>query len=240
VGSLLFLNRKTEKPKTAGLISSVLANEHGPFFTGKLSEAKGMFTQRLYRSLGLAAHLGWARLLVDRYRDMFEVPAPTREGHGGRHHFTPDDEGAFEYGNYQSPATPTSVVGDLCFDACFSQLDVEPEPPSGGQTKTEIPPKPTSKDHSYRQLKQATPPPSLRSACRSWAVFVSRRVCGFSCGFSVGSLVVRSFGFPLRGFSAVSLGFFSVVSLLFSYRRYCLYGEWEMETAMHILSALQR
>ena len=29
-----------------------------------------MFTQRLYRSLGLAAHLGWARLLVDRYRDL--------------------------------------------------------------------------------------------------------------------------------------------------------------------------
>jgi hypothetical protein len=32
-----------------------------------LQEAKGMFTQRLYRSLGLAAHLSWARLLVDHY-----------------------------------------------------------------------------------------------------------------------------------------------------------------------------
>jgi hypothetical protein len=42
-----------------------------------------MFTQRLYRSLGLAAHLGWARLLVDRYRDLIEVPAPTREDSGG-------------------------------------------------------------------------------------------------------------------------------------------------------------
>jgi hypothetical protein len=29
--------------------------------------------------------------------------------------------------------TPMSVVGDLCFNACFSQL--EPKPPSGGQTK---------------------------------------------------------------------------------------------------------
>jgi hypothetical protein len=28
---------------------------------------------------------------------------------------------------------PISVVGDLCFDACFSQL--EPKPPSGGQEK---------------------------------------------------------------------------------------------------------
>jgi hypothetical protein len=30
-------------------------------------------------------------------------------------------------------ATPISVVEDLCFNACFSQL--EPKPPSGGQTK---------------------------------------------------------------------------------------------------------
>ena len=41
--------------------SSVLANEHCLFFADKLSEAKGVFTQRLYRSLGLAAHSGWAR-----------------------------------------------------------------------------------------------------------------------------------------------------------------------------------
>jgi hypothetical protein len=51
-----------------------------------------MFTQRLYRSLGLAAHLGWARLLVDRFRDLVEVPD-----------FAPDDEDAFEYENYHNP-----------------------------------------------------------------------------------------------------------------------------------------
>jgi hypothetical protein len=92
-----------------------------------------MFTQRLCRSPGLAAHLGWARLLVDRYRDLVEVPAPTRENFfgvsdpvGGRHRFAkknkrvltenkttqnrpkqhkapPDDEDAFEYENYHSP-----------------------------------------------------------------------------------------------------------------------------------------
>ena len=88
----------------ADLISSALANEHCSFFTDKPSEAKGMFAQRLYRSLGLAAHLGWARLLVDRYRDLVEVPAPTREDPGGgRHHFAPDDEDAFECENYHNP-----------------------------------------------------------------------------------------------------------------------------------------
>jgi hypothetical protein len=88
----------------AGLISPVLANEHRSFFADKPSEAKVMFTQRLYCSLGLAAHLGWARLLVDCYRDLVEVPAPTCEvPRGGRHHFAPDDEDAFEYENYHSP-----------------------------------------------------------------------------------------------------------------------------------------
>jgi hypothetical protein len=42
----------------ADLTSSALANEHFSFFTDKPSEAKGVFIQRLYRSLGLAAHLG--------------------------------------------------------------------------------------------------------------------------------------------------------------------------------------
>jgi len=84
----------------AGFISSVLAKEHCSFFAGKPSEAKGMVTQQLYRSLGLTAHLGWTSLLVDRYRDLVEIPAPTREGPGGgRHHFAPDDEDAFEYEN---------------------------------------------------------------------------------------------------------------------------------------------
>ena len=56
-----------------------------------------MFTERLYRPLGLAALLGWARLLVNSHRDLVELPSTTREGACGRHHFAPDDEGAFEY-----------------------------------------------------------------------------------------------------------------------------------------------
>jgi hypothetical protein len=38
---------------------------------------------------------------------MAEVPAPTRATRedlgGGRHHFAPDDEDAFEYENYHNP-----------------------------------------------------------------------------------------------------------------------------------------
>jgi hypothetical protein len=100
------ITRGTTLPDTyaiTDLISSALANGHYSFFADKPSEAKSMFTQRLYRSLGLAAHPGWARLLVDRYRDLVEVPVPTREDPGGgHHHFAPDDEDAFEYENHHS------------------------------------------------------------------------------------------------------------------------------------------
>jgi len=51
-----------------------------------------MSTQRIYRSLDLTAHLGWARLLIGRYRDLIEVPALTRQSSDGHHDLTPGDE----------------------------------------------------------------------------------------------------------------------------------------------------
>jgi hypothetical protein len=53
-----FAEMSSDTYAIAGLISSVLSNEHFSFFADKPSEAKGMFTQRLYCYLGLAAHLG--------------------------------------------------------------------------------------------------------------------------------------------------------------------------------------
>jgi hypothetical protein len=102
--------------------------------------------------------LGWARLLVDRYQDLAEVPIcpypreswwwppqlrspPTAKARSStettttlatrtRTNTNPYDTKAIA----AALTTPTRLVGDLCFDACFSQL--EPKPPSGGeQTK---------------------------------------------------------------------------------------------------------
>ena len=67
-----------------------------------------MSTERLYRPLGLAAHLGWARLLANRHRDLVEPPSPAREGARALLAATTsppavDGEGAFRYGNSRSP-----------------------------------------------------------------------------------------------------------------------------------------
>jgi hypothetical protein len=44
------------------------------FYSEKQTAAKALFTQQLYRSLGLSAHLEWARLLVGRYREFVQIP----------------------------------------------------------------------------------------------------------------------------------------------------------------------
>jgi hypothetical protein len=92
----------------ADLVASVLAQEHCSYYSEKPSGAKAMFTEQLCRSLGLAAHLGWARLLVDRYRDLVQAPAAAGQHTGGScapHHFTPDDEDAYEHENFFNPDT---------------------------------------------------------------------------------------------------------------------------------------
>ena len=60
------------------------------------------------RSLGLTAHLGWARLLVDIHRDLVQVPAAAGQHTSGSrnpHHFTPVDEETYEHENFFNPDT---------------------------------------------------------------------------------------------------------------------------------------
>ena len=70
-----FAETTSDTYSIADLIASVLAADHCSFFNDKPTDAKGMFTQRLYRSFGLATHLDLANLLADRYRDLAELPA---------------------------------------------------------------------------------------------------------------------------------------------------------------------
>ena len=56
--------------------------------------SKGIFTQRIRRSLGLAVHRGWAKLLLDRCRDLVEDP---RQPRTHTHETDEDDAEAHEY-----------------------------------------------------------------------------------------------------------------------------------------------
>ena len=58
------------------LVATALTCEHLSYYDAYPSVVKGMFQQRIYRSLGLAAHLGWARLVIDRTKANTRYPTP--------------------------------------------------------------------------------------------------------------------------------------------------------------------
>ena len=80
----------------AGDIASALAADHTQFFSTGAVEAKGMFKQRIRTAWGHAAQQGWARLLLDRRRDLIvHGPRATRNA-GGKF----DDEEQQRQGDY--------------------------------------------------------------------------------------------------------------------------------------------
>ena len=59
----------------AKAVAEELALEHSRIYGEKaLKVAKGSFLNQLYRSWGLTAHRGWARLLPDRWCALLSLP----------------------------------------------------------------------------------------------------------------------------------------------------------------------
>ena len=61
----------------ADLVACELNAEHLALFAAfddAMNESRQMFTQRIRRSIGLAVHRGWAKLLLDRCRDLLQDP----------------------------------------------------------------------------------------------------------------------------------------------------------------------
>ena len=56
------------------LIASAQAADHCEYFAALPSEIKGLFLIRTRRGLGLTAHRGWARLLIDRMDTQVQRP----------------------------------------------------------------------------------------------------------------------------------------------------------------------
>ena len=56
----------------ADLFACELNAEHLALFDDAMNESKQVFTQRMRRSIGLAIHRGWAKLLLGRCRDLVQ------------------------------------------------------------------------------------------------------------------------------------------------------------------------
>jgi len=99
VGAFAEMSSDTEL--IADLIATALAADHIQFYSESAKQAKGMFKQRIRKAWGHTAHRGWARLLLDRRRDLII--------HGPASHRTcPDTAGGLaedelEHHNYHCP-----------------------------------------------------------------------------------------------------------------------------------------
>ena len=62
-----------------------------------------MFQQSIYRSLGLSAHLGWARLLIDRTNEQINYPDAQ---------FNPGDNGDDEANEHEAYFNPGPGFAD--------------------------------------------------------------------------------------------------------------------------------
>ena len=78
----------------ADVVACELSAKYLAFFDIAKKESKGIFTQRIRRSLGLAVHRGWAKLLLDRCHDLVEDPRQPRRR---AHETDEDDAEAHEY-----------------------------------------------------------------------------------------------------------------------------------------------
>ena len=77
----------------ADLFACELNAGHLVLFDDTPNESKQMFTQRIRRSIGLALHCGWAKLLLDRFRDLVQDPRQQRA-----HTRETDEDDAEAYG----------------------------------------------------------------------------------------------------------------------------------------------
>ena len=84
---------------TIDLVATALTCEHLSCYDACPSVVKGMFQQRIYRSLGLAAHLGWARLVIDRTKANIRYPTPGNSPGVA----DPAEDDAFENENITNP-----------------------------------------------------------------------------------------------------------------------------------------
>jgi hypothetical protein len=91
----------------AKAVAEELALEHCSFYGDKtLKVVKGFFLNQLYRSWGLTAHRGWARLLLDR-RCLVQVPnAPCRRSRADEDHYEENEMESYfhpEAGHHTGP-----------------------------------------------------------------------------------------------------------------------------------------
>ena len=84
-----------------------LAQEHLSYYNEHPAAIKGVFQKSIYRPLGLSAHLGWARLFIDRTKEQIMCPEAQSSNTGDN-----EDDEAHEHENYFNPDPGFSTAAE--------------------------------------------------------------------------------------------------------------------------------
>ena len=74
-----------------GIIAQDLARTHVSYYNDDAKRTKGMYRQRIQKAWGHTAHRGWARLLLNRARDLI-IQGPAHHGANGAAIPTDEDD----------------------------------------------------------------------------------------------------------------------------------------------------
>ena len=77
--------------RICGIIAHELARTHVSYYNDDAKRTKGMYRQRIQKAWGHTAHRGWARLLLDRTRDLI-IHGPAHRGANGTIPTDEDDQ----------------------------------------------------------------------------------------------------------------------------------------------------
>ena len=95
-----FAEMSGDVSRICDIIAHELASTHVPYYNDDAKRTKGMYRRRIQKAWGHTAHRGWARLLLDRARDLI-IHGPAHRGANGAAMPTDeDDQGGHCYFNH--------------------------------------------------------------------------------------------------------------------------------------------
>ena len=74
-----FADMPGDVTRICDIIAQELARTHVSYYNDDAKRTKGMYRQRIQKAWGHTAHRGWARLLLDRTRDLI-IHGPAHRG----------------------------------------------------------------------------------------------------------------------------------------------------------------
>jgi len=86
-----FAEMPGDMSRICGIVAHDLARTHVPYYNGDAKRTKGMYRQRTQKAWGHTAHRGWARLLLDRARDLI-IHGPAHSSANGAAVPTAEDD----------------------------------------------------------------------------------------------------------------------------------------------------